>query len=298
MDLQRLEQKLAQHPGSPLFGRLAEVYLSLGRRDKAIEICLRNVERYPRYATPWLVIAQCYASENNYFQALEYLERARAIAPDASTLAELEKQWRAEIHRLEATPVREERDSLPEPSLPSHAESETVVEPPTLADAHPAPEVTSGVPVLPEDTTGESAVVQDLHLSEEELPQAPQEEVTVAPEPVAVVPDVSSESSELAPTGSHGSLSPDPIPPTESPRFEISQPHPEPPQPIEEIPPPLTNDRRIVSKTLAEIYAQQGAFEEAIITYQLLKELRPHQRGEYQRRIEELEGKRKEKHGS
>ena len=49
---------------------------------------------------------------------------------------------------------------------------------------------------------------------------------------------------------------------------------------------------RIVTKTLAEIYAMQSAFGEAILTYQLLKKKRPEQIGEIDRRINELEAKR------
>ena len=65
---------------------------------------------------------------------------------------------------------------------------------------------------------------------------------------------------------------------------------------FEVAPPPSVDDEgRIVSKTLAEIYASQGAYAEAILTYQLLKNLRPAQSAEYDRRIKELEPKLHEK---
>jgi hypothetical protein len=47
-------------------------------------------------------------------------------------------------------------------------------------------------------------------------------------------------------------------------------------------------EHRIVSRTLAEIYASQGAFEEAILTYQLLKRSKPGERGAIDQRIGEL----------
>jgi tetratricopeptide (TPR) repeat protein len=47
---------------------------------------------------------------------------------------------------------------------------------------------------------------------------------------------------------------------------------------------------RIVSRTLAEIYATQGAFGEAILTYRLLKRIRPELVPQIERRIGELEG--------
>jgi tetratricopeptide (TPR) repeat protein len=45
---------------------------------------------------------------------------------------------------------------------------------------------------------------------------------------------------------------------------------------------------RIVSKTLAEIYADQEEFEEAIVTYALLVKQKPEFKGEYEKRIAEL----------
>lgn len=52
---------------------------------------------------------------------------------------------------------------------------------------------------------------------------------------------------------------------------------------------------RIVSRTLAEIYARQGAVAEAIITYELLKQVRPEESAEIDQRIKELEQKLQEK---
>ena len=62
---------------------------------------------------------------------------------------------------------------------------------------------------------------------------------------------------------------------------------------IETPPPPdiLDDAGRIVSKTLAEIYAAQGEYNEAIITYQLLKQLHPQNSEEIDARIGELGNK-------
>lgn len=50
------------------------------------------------------------------------------------------------------------------------------------------------------------------------------------------------------------------------------------------------DDSRIVSRTLAEIYASQGEHMEAIATYQILKRNRPDLKEEIEKRILELEG--------
>ena len=52
---------------------------------------------------------------------------------------------------------------------------------------------------------------------------------------------------------------------------------------------------RIVSKTLAEIFANQGEYDEAIITYRLLIQEQPDQKDVYEGRIEELIKLREEK---
>jgi tetratricopeptide (TPR) repeat protein len=53
----------------------------------------------------------------------------------------------------------------------------------------------------------------------------------------------------------------------------------------------FNNAGRIVSKTLAEIYAIQGEYSEAIITYLLLKQFHPERSDEIDARISELENK-------
>ncbi len=52
---------------------------------------------------------------------------------------------------------------------------------------------------------------------------------------------------------------------------------------------PMSDESRIVSKTLAEIYVQQNQLVEAIRTYQLLKKQKPELAGEIDKRIKELE---------
>ncbi|MBI1804049.1 MAG: tetratricopeptide repeat protein [Ignavibacteriae bacterium] len=51
----------------------------------------------------------------------------------------------------------------------------------------------------------------------------------------------------------------------------------------------IDDEKRIVSRTLAEIYASQREFGEAILTYQLLKRHQPENTAEFDERIQELE---------
>ncbi len=59
---------------------------------------------------------------------------------------------------------------------------------------------------------------------------------------------------------------------------------------IEDLPAGVSDEGRIVSRTLAEIYAAQGAYGEAILTYRLLRRVRPDLVPQIDRRIGELEG--------
>ena len=51
----------------------------------------------------------------------------------------------------------------------------------------------------------------------------------------------------------------------------------------------IDDEKRIVSRTLAEIYAMQGEFGEAILTYRLLMHERPEKSEEFDERIRELD---------
>jgi tetratricopeptide (TPR) repeat protein len=70
----------------------------------------------------------------------------------------------------------------------------------------------------------------------------------------------------------------------------VPEPQPEPAPPVRRpAPARRIEDGRIVSKTLAEIYAMQGEYGEAIITYTMLKQHRPEMTPECDLRIGELE---------
>ena len=66
-----------------------------------------------------------------------------------------------------------------------------------------------------------------------------------------------------------------------------------PASPSTQTSPPGPKAQRFVTQTLAEIYASQGEFEEAIEAYRRLSEQRPANAGRYRERIEELEAARR-----
>jgi tetratricopeptide (TPR) repeat protein len=85
---------------------------------------------------------------------------------------------------------------------------------------------------------------------------------------------------------------PSPEPAAAAQETRVPQPAAPIPAPVRPAPSPAAGrieDGRIVSKTLAEIYAMQGEYGEAIITYTMLKHHRPQMSAECDLRISELE---------
>jgi tetratricopeptide (TPR) repeat protein len=249
MNVELMESRLAQRPTSPLFARLASQYLERGDPEKAIQLCRGGLEHFPGYASAHVVLARCLAAEGDYRSALQELRHARELTTGAGLLGRLQDDWEARSVAAESA-------------------------------AAPAPDVA-------------------LETESPEIPEAvgPQEEVALDAEPVIV-----REVEEQAPEPPLPAAAP---PPNESvveaspvliPQAERSAPEPQarPEAATErraEAPPEQEAEEsdRIVSRTLAEIYARQGEYLEAIITYQLLKRQRPERANDFDARIRELE---------
>ena len=68
-DLQRWTEEVARDPASLAFLPLARAYRRMGRREAALQLCLRGLEHYPQHAEGHALLALLY---------LERGERARA----------------------------------------------------------------------------------------------------------------------------------------------------------------------------------------------------------------------------
>lgn len=64
--LEKLRSKVASHPSSPLFARLAALTLEDGDVDAAIALCEQGTKEWPEYVTGFLVTAQCYLVAKKY----------------------------------------------------------------------------------------------------------------------------------------------------------------------------------------------------------------------------------------
>jgi tetratricopeptide (TPR) repeat protein len=150
-----------------------------------------------------------------------------------------------------------------------------------------------GYPLPDNIAIGEHSIVQNPVLTEDEISVTPSalhvdEFVVLSPSKeiaTEIVPDV---------------IGPELIAPEEIVEESTALPTGTDPGNIPEEEPttaPRIDDSRIVSKTLAEIFASQGEYQEAIITYTLLKEMRPNLSVEIDTRIRELENLQRERTG-
>lgn len=225
MTLEQLEELHRRNPASPMFARLAEAYLDVGRVSEARQLCETGLKRFPHYATANLVLARCFAACNDYSVALGHIERVISYQPCNARLIRLQREW---FELLETFPP------LPPPppeitvGLPTELEAT-----PTLQPSEMAPAIDIEPPHSPpdlEDLATRLETIERIKPVAETLPRIP-------------------EAIETEPSEETG----------------------------------------IVSATLAEIYADQGAFEAAIAIYRKLQKQQPHKTEQYARRIRELQ---------
>ncbi len=271
-----------------------------------------------------LADAKAYAGNFPGFQPLfdEWSQRASA-SPEAPAPAGQDAPS-AEVTEVLPPPEAEQEGGFAPPSVetapeylpPPEVDSTADVAPPLTELVEPATApVETTIPDLP--LPAETATPDVTPAAETAVPDFPPPAEAAVPDPTptaeTAVPDLPPPAETAAPdlTPAAETAVPDFSPP-----IEVTSPA-LPPQPEATLPPPSrasevsisseelaqiqrpapTDDEegRIISKTLAEIFASQGEFDEAIVTYRLLLQMRPELSDEILRRIDELCRAREEK---
>jgi tetratricopeptide (TPR) repeat protein len=321
MNYGQLAARLERYPGSPLFARLASEHLDSGRVSEARTLCEAGLLEYPDYSTAHLILAECHAAENRYRDAVDALEKALALNPDSLMFAGLLDEWEEllvgipEVEELEARSEEDRPESteiFPSTTIPSEAIDalpETAVAPaetvPDSPEAGPAP--SEPIPVETEAIISPAADWVQVALESATVPpgtmtpapvseENPEDSVQAAPEAQTSLPGNVALPAETETVPSEEAAMP--LPPLQSitaPSISAQDQHREDRLVTEavtlsqESAGEFSDEGRIVSKTLAEIYATQGAFDEAILTYRLLRRTRPELVPQIDRRIVELE---------
>ncbi len=80
-DIAALERHIAAYPASPLFARLASLYIESNRPAQALKICLQGIKLHPDYPTGLLMIARAQIMLRQYSDARQTLHELIRILP-------------------------------------------------------------------------------------------------------------------------------------------------------------------------------------------------------------------------
>jgi tetratricopeptide (TPR) repeat protein len=94
MNISQIEERVKENPASPLCVRLASLYLARGRIDEAMKLCFDSIERFPKYATTYIVLGRCYAGIQQYEPAIICAEKSLSINQDVLLSQKLLSNWR------------------------------------------------------------------------------------------------------------------------------------------------------------------------------------------------------------
>ena len=347
LEVEQIESKLFLRPHSPLFSRLAYEYLSANRVEDAKELCRKGIDKYPSYATAHLLLAKCLEAENDFNSALESIQIAKALNPNAQVITDLHSKIESQlshpiIEELEDTPSEQTdilqptedeqtSDVIDNTTSSSDLNLETVELKEDLpltsqykehAEPNPDLSVEDNTPDTVEDEMA-TIVFESIPPAEEDIESSVDNNErldtpnVISEELLDSIPLASSSGNEQQYDSSNEEtvveeqIGPDSPQALESETTEKIEDDPhttsiqddvnlnddqntsyqEPLALAKEYLTSIEDGGRIVSKTLAEIYAAQGEYNEAIITYQLLKQQQPSRSEEFDKRITELEDK-------
>lgn len=97
--IRSLQTHLRTHSNSPLFARLADLYLDCGDPDHALQVSLEGLKSFPDYSSAHLMLAKSYLMLRRYHDARESLKKVLYLLPVSSAAYELEKKS-YELERL------------------------------------------------------------------------------------------------------------------------------------------------------------------------------------------------------
>jgi tetratricopeptide (TPR) repeat protein len=290
-DIDFLSQKLSDNSQSPLFARLADLYLSKNQEVEALKLCENGVRHFPAYASGQIILGKCYLSLNQNSKAAAAFRRALQINPFNQVAQRLLEQVPAtgdeqiETPGVEFIPAGMQQEPPESPSVESAEEIGTIA---------PVQEKRDAIPVHQPSS------------SEQEFQATPEVSPETEP-PAADLPDNADEYiqvhlTEIIPSNTLDEyLSGAVAPPASQTGNEIESLAARLEQagkivPQEQAAGPAAEDAsnfdtQIVTPTLAEIYASQGQYSAAIQAYEILMLSRPDEMENFEKRIKELQQK-------
>ena len=78
----KFEKAFRRDPDSPLFARLADLYLKDGDIEHALELCEKGCATFPEYSTGFVVLSKCYEKQGNVEKAREAMGHVLRLDPE------------------------------------------------------------------------------------------------------------------------------------------------------------------------------------------------------------------------
>ena len=325
--IEELEKRLAADPNSRMFVQLAEEYRKAGMLEQAIDCCEKGLKKHPQYPSARVLLGRALLESGSFDLASAEFETVLKQVPDnilahkflgetyhrlgrldealkkykvASTLAPEDTELGERIQEVQAElaggprPAPPSQPAAPGPPPAAHASPQAARHPEPQRPAtaagppRPAPPAAAAAPEV--ESTARLIDLPPIPLVEVDEPMvlevsnyAPPPTVAAAPAPAAPPP---ARATPPPPAPAFREIEPEALlEPTIIDRGPIAAPAPKaPPPPRPPAPAPVAE---IETPTMAEIYANQGHFDQALAVYRKIIERQPNE-AQYRERVEEL----------
>ncbi len=187
-DIEFLAQKMAENPQSPLFARLAELYIGKEQSGEAMKLLEEGIKQFPTYFAGYIVLGKAHLSFKEYSRAQSAFEKALELSPFNQTAAQLlisvpnkpdESTRTTDENYFAPSPAGTSSDSLSEQQSSSPEQSEEIyqhtafdssgVEEPAFMPLQAEQAVSSTEQPYIHESLFET-VTEELHTSEEAFP--------------------------------------------------------------------------------------------------------------------------------
>lgn len=122
-DIEFLSQKLSENPQSPLFARLADLFLQKEQYSEALKLCEEGIQQFPKYYAGYLVLGKVCLALKEYSTARDAFEHALDLSP----FNELTAKLLAAVPAQPDESVRTSDETYFEPQTPA-AESQNTTQ--------------------------------------------------------------------------------------------------------------------------------------------------------------------------
>ncbi|MFA6469024.1 MAG: tetratricopeptide repeat protein [Bacteroidota bacterium] len=86
-DIEFLAQKMSEVPRSPLFARLADLYLTKAQNDEAMKLLEEGIPLFPNYYAAYIVLGKAHLVFKEYSKAITAFSKALELSPFNQTAA-------------------------------------------------------------------------------------------------------------------------------------------------------------------------------------------------------------------